>query len=941
MVLTKFTGSTVMDGSEDSLFKIVGTTMKHFASYVYLKALQAGESIRLRVYNKVDDVSHWKLDGDVTDSVGGNNGTVTNISSWVSQWKFDGNVNDSVGANNGTITYHTNLKRLYKFESNLNDSTGAAANGTLAAGTATYVTGQEGSAFSFDGSSYITASDTGLPTGTNVVSVSSWVYFPAFSGNQVITEYGNEVAGNSFLLLFDSTGKLNFSNRSTTTVISTTSLSVNTWYYITTVYNGTNALVYINGVLDKTTAITVNTTLGGANKLSLGAAGDGTSKITGRLDEFRYYNIALTQAQVSALYMNGKFAQSHTFDGGELITLANNVSNAQNTAFTISAWVKCPTLTTSPEIYNNITGGNGFLAYINSTGTLGFQFRWTSAGGGSTTTTGVSTVISDQNWHLVTWIYDGSANTTGLKFYVDGILDQTGSSASIGTFSISNKPIIGIDANLSSDVLTGQIDEMRYYNAALTASQVLGLYNYTGSNYITPLPVGNALSLDGSSYVTVNNQTPYNFERTNSFSSSFWIKTTTSSSQFLVSKDNGSATKGYQVNLLGGSNLEIRIINTASTNEIDVNTTGQSLNDGNWHNIIITYAGTSLASGLACYIDGVSKSLSVGTNNLSATIQNTNNLVIGASGTGTFAYTGLIDEVQIFNYVVSSAEINAINAGRFANTHQVGYWKFDGDLYDYSGQGSTGSPTGTMTYVTGALSGSYNVPNTHFNFDGSEYITVGTSATFNYEWTQPLTIYFWIRMTGTDAYVVINKGITGGGGKNWGLEIGDIAAGKCTFELFNNGSNYLRVTSNTAINDGLYHQMVITYDGSGKASGVAMYVDGAVVTTTTNSDTLALLTIINSNSPVIGARSQDFVAPLVAEIDDLRLITRALSSAEVSDLYTYPDSAMKVLVYDKTYTGVKSDAIYVPFLQGNQYMITAQQTSGTNRIVSFEREEVT
>lgn len=915
MVLTKFTGSTPMNGSEDSLFKIVGTTMKHFASYVYLKALQAGESIRLRVYNKVDDVSHWKLDGDVLDSVASNNGTITNVGSWISQWKFDGNVNDSVGSNNGTITYHTNLKRLYKFESNLNDSTTSAANGTLGAGTATYVTGQEGSAFSFDGSSYITASDTGLPTGTNVRSLSNWLYITTFSTNPAYFQYGAG-AGASFRFFFDTNGKLNFNNSTSSTIISTTTFQINTWYHVVVVYDGTNALCYINGVLDKTTAITVNTTLSGATGINIGSFESGGQKMSGKLDELRVYNITLSAAQVSALYMNGKFGQSHTFDGGEYVT----TSAVSGSVFTWSYWIKQPSFSGNQVILAHVYGSSEYLSFIDSSGRANFDIT-----GFSSILTSIGTITAGI-WNHVAFVYDG----TKIYIYINGMLDSSISYSLSGTESSTT--LIGARAGVGSPLI-GQLDEVRIFSTALNASQILGLYNYTGSNYITPLPVGNALSLDGSSYVTVTNQTPYNFDVTNPFSISCWVKTTNASSGFdgFVTKNQDGTNNGWYVcrrGTFGTTQFVIRANGSANIVNGAV-----VINDGNWHNILVTYSGNSNRSGMKIYVDGVLDT--AGTSNAMTTPStNSDNVVIGNFATGTDKFTGLIDEVQIFNYVVSSAEINAINAGRFANTHNIGYWKFDGDLYDYSGKGSTGNPTGTMTYVTGALSGSYTVPNTHFNFDGSEIVDAGTANNLNFEWTQPFTITCWLRTKSTSSMFIIAKFLSVSTGWIGGVN------GTLNFQVSNvNNVNDFTCSGSTSVNDGLWHFCVISYDGSGKAGNVKFYVDSNLDTTSVGRNNLSG-SILNTAHVVIGALDTSFNNPFVGEIEDLRVYNRALSSAEVSDLYTYPDSAMKSLVYDRTYSGVKSDAVYIPMLQGNQYLVTAQQTSGTNRIVSWEREEV-
>lgn len=951
MVLNKFTGSTQMDGTEKPLYKIVGSTMKHFMAYTYLKALQAGESLRLRVYNKVDDVSHWKLDGDVTDSVGGNNGTITNISSWVSQWKFDGNVNDSIGSNNGTITYNTNLKKLYKFESNVNDTIGNG-NGTITGSGSSYVTGQEGTAINLDSSTYVSFPSTNLPTGTTDRSVSFWVKTPSsFTASTYLFDWGANSNNNAFGVIYTSTG-----STSTITAVgfandkaSSTVLQVNTWYHIviTLSSSGTIRNLYVNGVLDSNfpfTATALNTT---SSSVYLNSIIGGGNESGGTYDEFRIYNTAISQAQVSALYMNGKFAQSHTFDGdgthGEWVQTSIAPSSFSKTSpFTLSFWMKHGSITYNQFLIATRDGqagtsvGLSIWIWSGDSGTS-VNFSLADASGNIFVAAGGSG-LNDNRWHHVACTFDGSANQNGMKLYLDGVLAITGASLAMAN-SITGLVNLRIGASANSDSLQyqGQLDEVRYYNIALNASQIAGLYNYTGSNYVTPLPVGSALSLDGSSYVTITNQTPYNFERTNSFSISAWINTSKLTTDLVIfSKQNTAYTdKGYSLRIGTNNHFIINIVNTFASNAI-IKQTSNSYNDGNWHNVIVTYAGTSAASGVNFYVDGVLVSMTTTQDNLSATITNTNNACIGSINNN-LNWVGLLDEVQVFNYVVSAAEINAINAGRFANTHPIGLWHFDGDLYDYSGQGSTGSPTGTMTYVTGALSGSYNVPNQHFNFDGSETINAGNASNLSFEYTQAFSFSFWAKYTSTATLGVIGKTAAGLGGNGYWLYF---TGGNLDIQLVNiNNTNDIVVATSSTYNDGLLHHFVVTYNGNGKASGISIYVDGSSVSTSTVRDNLANKLISNTQNVVIGGLTVSD-NQLVAELDDVRIYNRALSSAEVSDLYTYPDSAMKSLVYDKTYTGVVSDTKYIVPLQGNQMMVTAQQLSGTNRLITWEREEV-
>jgi hypothetical protein len=75
------------------------------------------------------------------------------------------------------------------------------------------------------------------------------------------------------------------------------------------------------------------------------------------------------------------------------------------------------------------------------------------------------------------------------------------------------------------------------------------------------------------------------------------------------------------------------------------------------------------------------------------------------------------------------------------------------------------------------------------------------------------------------------------------------------------GGNFLGVEALASVNDGHWHFLVATYDGSGHASGIRLYVDGAAVSTTLfgNGDSLNGLITLNNVPVTIGSRDQGAV----------------------------------------------------------------------------------
>src|SRR6185312_3969836 len=375
--------------------------------------------------------------------------------------KFDNNTLDSSPLSvTSTITYNTNLKLLLKFENSLVDSTTNAHNAAVATGSAVYGSGQEGQAFSFNGATGLSGSDTSLPNGNNAWSVSFWIN-PTVA-NPFIASWGSVGAGNDVEFNVAS-NKLNVGTYGTGNVlVSTNSISTSTWTHIVVTFDGTTIRSYFNGVQDATTAAHTYAIV--RNAYHIGSFYELSGFLTGKIDEFRVYSVALNSGQVKALDMVGKYSQSHTFDTGEYITYPDSATPIGNSPWTVSGWIKPTNGTTSMGVF-------GWGSNINN---QAIQILLSSAdklivdnvaGTVYTSTTAVST----NTYTYVAVTYDG----TTIKSYFNGLQDATTAtpaafnitpSGSTG-LKIGNKPALGL-------TFTGQLDNMKLYPYALTSSQI-------------------------------------------------------------------------------------------------------------------------------------------------------------------------------------------------------------------------------------------------------------------------------------------------------------------------------------------------------------------------------------------------------------------------------------------------------------------------------------
>ena len=162
-----------------------------------------------------------------------------------------------------------------------------------------------------------------------------------------------------------------------------------------------------------------------------------------------------------------------------------------------------------------------------------------------------------------------------------------------------------------------------------------------------------------SSYFTVSSLNNL-FNTWVSISYSLWIKTTDSSAQFLV----GTSTDEQNYKALASISSGKLTPVTRKSGTVYSASSSTSINDGNWHHIVITYDNDNgITKG---YVDGVEE-VSFATGGSSSGSLTIHNVSVGAnyqSGNGNF-YNGLdgeIDQLRFYNGVVSDIGVAALYA---------------------------------------------------------------------------------------------------------------------------------------------------------------------------------------------------------------------------------------------------------------------------------------
>jgi len=213
------------------------------------------------------------------------------------------------------------------------------------------------------------------------------------------------------------------------------------------------------------------------------------------------------------------------------------------------------------------------------------------------------------------------------------------------------------------------------------------------------------------------------FERTESHSYEFWFNSENATNRGVIVRY--VAPRGILCELSQG-HVYFRLY-TSGANYLQVYTT-TAFSYSVWHHCVITYNGSSLASGVIIYVDGSPQALTIDSDTLNGTIINAGKLYLASRGSGSSFY-GKLDEIIIYNLVLTASQVTArYNGGsgiewaeasyetgdtifiqnHLINTNANGTWTITRvDANNFTLNSSTGNGVGGATGTSQKLEGSY------------------------------------------------------------------------------------------------------------------------------------------------------------------------------------------------------------------------------------------
>ncbi|MFN5628057.1 MAG: LamG-like jellyroll fold domain-containing protein [Bacteroidota bacterium] len=229
----------------------------------------------------------------------------------------------------------------------------------------------------------------------------------------------------------------------------------------------------------------------------------------------------------------------------------------------------------------------------------------------------------------------------------------------------------------------------------------------------------------------------------------------------------------------------------------------------------------------------------------------------------------------------------------------VGWWPFNGNANDESGNGNNGTVNG----ATPTTDRNGNVAQA-YSFNGSSNISVPHSNNLLVGNAMTMSMWFKQNTMGNTINYILQKG-TGGGCTTTGYYVGI----DYNFGIVPNGAKGLNyginsvcagISTDTLINNVIWHSMIIVY---APPTGNKIYIDG--VLTNPNFSACNTCTISNSNNPLIigafnGAGNIANPQNWNGLIDDIGIWNRALTQQEIIDLFNSVNCANNTAITPQT-----------------------------------------
>lgn len=425
-------------------------------------------------------------------------------------------------------------------------------------------------------------------------------------------------------------------------------------------------------------------------------------------------------ASATSGWGSGKLGTGLNFDGTDDYVSTTDIDFTTG-GWTLSAWIKT-TNTNGQRIFSKgINDGSAQLWFLTFSG--GIEMGWFVNSPFEDVTASASVNVADGNWHHMVAVVGAST----IQLYVDGV--------AVGTPVAHDGTPVTNDSNWligslggTAEFFNGKIDEVRMYNRALTATEVLRQYNtgvikfnssknevvknglvghwtfdsynlsdkvydvsgnsnngyFQGGSTSTAKTlgkIGQAMNFDGVNDM-VNAGSGSTLDDLPGLTYMGWIKPRSAGGGrgTLFAKVNSSNVQGLTYVFFDNVTATngISFLRDTLTTDISYTTTNNAVSLNEWAHVAVTWDGTvNTVGNVKIYINGVQSSYQISENGIGSLESDAGNdfTIGGRVLVGSERYfDGLIDDVRVYNRAVSATEVKQIynaTAGSKINASQT------------------------------------------------------------------------------------------------------------------------------------------------------------------------------------------------------------------------------------------------------------------------------
>jgi len=242
-----------------------------------------------------------------------------------------------------------------------------------------------------------------------------------------------------------------------------------------------------------------------------------------------------------------------------------------------------------------------------------------------------------------------------------------------------------------------------------------------------------------------------------------------------------------------------------------------------------------------------------------------------------------------------------------------------------------GTVAGKSAWTTGRFHGGFETNN-------KNYLQLGQHGNFDHNET--VSYGLWVKPKGNPAGAPLAKMNEGNKHRGWDLYF---TGNKASVHIIHSWPDKaIKVTTKRTIPKEKWTHLFATYDGSGKASGVKIYVNGKPEPVDVNTDSLAGQTTISEVPLKAGGRHKS--STFNGIVDDIRIYERVLSESEIVLLADADPIAPLLLTKPEERTDEQNNQLqdhYLSNVDEEAIALTSQQGDVKKRLDNLKKQIVT